>query len=684
MAGEKRYTRIPPESTGDRVYMVHTAEIDYSGKTTLNPPTSADHDWIIGAMYTIDGFDGSTVHVHGVYTNGDTGILAVHYNTGAKYRNSEPIVGATIRDPDGNAIATVSDFYDVYVPAQNIMGFDNPEYGLDVDITGSANMRFAEGLPQLDAWGKLRTSGATHIGDYVFGQKEILDNNFSPTQLSGGSVVYDNDRNSVTIKVPGAIDPDHVADEGFAACSSNLYHHYVAGSSHLYMSTARLNNVGGASGCVRNWGMFDSNNGFIFRVDENNNFSVVLRSSTSGSSVETVVPRSSWNGDKVDGTGDSQATLDLSKDNIYWIDVQWHGAGRVRFGTYIDGQRVVMHSYFHGNNYDVAMSQTASLPTCWSVDAVTGPTDETIIETWSASVWTETTLDLKEKGSASTYASSHSTITANISDDWQYIFAISPRVELPNGEVNHTLYMPTSVSACAFDAGYDGGIATPGKGLSLDAVLDLKTEINPVHEGHSFSPLPGTTVDVSTAGTSYENGKVLLQEMFAGRYETQLTDTFNNWQYGSVKNFADDGGTVVNNIASVTTGNAGSPPVVTVAAGERVELREFGTNGQGEVEFPLNAAEYNGRYEFYDIPSVPELQGQYVYIKPIASNQFEIYTEETLTTGFTVTSTHTPNEGYVKGFRGSRIVWAFYAKTRTALHNDVKLMITVNWKEIIQ
>jgi hypothetical protein len=198
--------------------MVHTAEIDYSGKTTLNPPTSADHDWIIGAMYTIDGFDGSTVHVHGVYTNGDTGILAVHYNKGAKYRNSEPIVGATIRDSDGNAIATVSDFYDVYVPAQNIMGFDNPEYGLDVDITGSANMRFAEGLPQLDAWGKLRTSGATHIGDYVFGQKEILDNNFSPTQLSGGSVVYDNDRNSVTIKVPGAIDPDHVADEGFAAC----------------------------------------------------------------------------------------------------------------------------------------------------------------------------------------------------------------------------------------------------------------------------------------------------------------------------------------------------------------------------------------------------------------------------------------------------------------------------------
>jgi hypothetical protein len=62
------------------------------------------------------------------------------------------------------------------------MGYDNPEYGLDVDITGSANVRFSEGLPQLDAWGKLRVSGATHIGDYVFGQEEALTNNFSKSK----------------------------------------------------------------------------------------------------------------------------------------------------------------------------------------------------------------------------------------------------------------------------------------------------------------------------------------------------------------------------------------------------------------------------------------------------------------------------------------------------------------------
>jgi hypothetical protein len=671
MSGERKYTRIPPESTGDRVYMVHTAEIEYNNKSTINPT----HSWVVGARYDIAGFNGGKVHVHGVYESGDTGVLSVHYNKTAKFENSTPTVGSKI-SIGGVEVADVASFYDLYIPAQNIMGYDNPEYGLDVDITGSANVRFSEGLPQLDAWGKLRVSGATHIGDYVFGQEEALTNNFSPSQIQGGSVDYNDSRNSVTIKLVGPSDPNHVDSSGFAAITSNLYHHYVAGSSHLYMSTARLNNPT-ATGVVRNWGLFDSNNGFMFRVGADGLLYVVIRSSITGSTVDNVISRSSWNGDKVDGTGDSQAILDLSKDNIYWVDIQWHGAGRVRFGTYIDGARVTMHSYYHGNNYESAMSQTASLPVCFSAKAVTGPSEDLFIETWSASVWTETDVDLNTKGVPSNFASTHTTITADAADDWQYLFSISPKVELPNGEVNHSLYMPTSVSAYAYDSAATNG---------LDAIIDLKMEINSVHSGHSFSPISSSTVEVSTAGTSYGSGKALLQEMFRGRYQNETTDTFNNWQSGAVKNFSDDGGTIINNISSITTGNAGAPPVVTVAAGERVEVRETGNNGQGAVEFPLNAAEYNGRYEFYDLTSVPELNGQYVYVKPIAANQFEIYSDEALTTGFTVTSTHSANQGYVKGFRGSRIAWSAFAKTRTGVHptGPVKLMVTINWKEITQ
>ena len=672
MAGEKRFTRIPPESTGDRVYMIHTAEIEFTDGGTGG---SSPHTFVIGNRYDIQDFPGNSVHVHGVFDRGNgTGILAVHYNKTAKYENNVPEVGKKIYIQGTTTIVgTVANAYDVYIPGQNIMGYDNPEYGMDVDITGSANVRFAEGLPQLDAWGKLRVNGATHIGDYVFGQEDVFTKNFSPTFLGGGSVLYDDDRNSVTVKIPAS------SATGFASNSSNAYHHYIAGSSHLYMATARLSNPA-LTGVVRNWGMFDASNGFMFRLNDSAELGVVIRSNTSGSRVDTFIPRSDWNGDKLDGTGDSQEVVDLSNDNVWWIDVAWHGAGRVRFGTYVDGQRVTCHSYYHGNRYTVAMSGTTSLPVCWSVKAISAPAEECFIETWSASVWTESTVDLNEKGAPSTYASTHFTITADGADPWQYLFSMAPKDVLPNGETSHTIYMPTSITAYAFDL--DG--ANSG---TFDAIIDLKAEVNSVHEGHSFSSVPGTLVEVSTAGNSYENGKLFINEMFRGRYENELTSIFNNWQNGAVKNFADDGGTVVNNILSVSTGSpATSAPVVTVAAGEILKVRDEA--GQGTPSFPPNINEYNGRFEFYDIPSVPEIQGNYYYVKPIAANQFEIYTDPNmiLANAATVTSTHVANEGTIKGFRGSRVIWSFFAKTRTAVHptGPVKLMVTVNWKEIIQ
>ena len=352
--GARRFSRIPPESTGDRMYMVHTAEIEYNGKQALDTARGTTHEWKIGTRYDIGGAFG-TVHVHGVYEkDNDSGILAVHYNKTAKFENTVPQAAATI-SLEGDQKATVVAAYDEYIPTTNIMGYDNPEYGMDVDITGSAKIRFNEGQPQLDAWGKLRVSGATHLGDYVFGQEEKVTDNFATVGFDGGYTTWSNDRKSVRI----GIDPSPAAPEtfdaaaAFAGMTSNTYHHYFPGSSHLYMSTCALNNPT-QTGSTRRWGMFDANNGFFFVLGtggsgatDNTGFCAVIRSNASaaiaGRGKDFIIPRSEWNGDKLDGTGDSQETLDLSKDNIWWIDVQWHGSGRVRFGTYLDGQRIVCH-----------------------------------------------------------------------------------------------------------------------------------------------------------------------------------------------------------------------------------------------------------------------------------------------------------------------------------------------------
>jgi len=679
--GARRFSRIPPESTGDRMYMVHTAEIEYNGKQALDTARGTTHEWKIGTRYDIGGAFGK-VHVHGVYEKtSDTGILAVHYNKTAKFENTNPSAAATI-SLDGDQKASVVAAYDVYIPTTNIMGYDNPEYGLDVDITGSAKVRFEEGLPQLDAWGKLRVSGATHLGDYVFGQEDKLEDNFSTVGFDGGYTDWSGDRKSVRI----GIDPTPTAPvtfdaaSAFAGMTSNTYHHYFPGSSHLYMSTCALNNPT-QTGSTRRWGMFDANNGFFFVLGtggssaiDNTGFCAVIRSNSSTAIADRggkdlIIPRNDWNGDKLDGSGDSQAVIDLSKDNIWWIDVQWHGSGRVRFGTYIDGQRIVCHSYYHGNNYEYAMTQTASLPVCFSNKSSGTTTQELYLETWSVSVWTETDKDLSTAGKPSTYASSHTTVTANISDNWQYLFSLSPNETIDTGVVNRTLYMPTSISAYAFD----NGIATSAAG-TLDAIIDLKAEINSQHSGHSFSAISGTTVEQSTAGTSYGGGKVFLEEMFSGRYQAELTDTYNNYQYGSVKNFSEDGGTKENTITGIT---AASPAVITISD-PLLLLRE-----PQEVTFPLNTNRYAGKVEILG-SSVSDYNGTY-YLKVTGLTTAELYTDETLTTPADLSSAGAfTGTAKIKGFYGSRIIWSFFAKTRTALHDDVKLMVTVNWKEIVQ
>jgi len=674
MAGERRFTRIPPESTGDRVWMVHTAEVGFENQNDAN------YKWKIGERYTISGNGGPTmlVHLHGVYDAGTTGLISVHYSKNDKFGNVSPIAGQTLTDPDGvtTVATTTSEIYDLYIPGQNIVGYDNPEYGMDVDITGSANVRFAEGLPQLDAWGKLRTNGATPLGQYVFSQENILTNNFSPSQIAGGYVSFSDTRKSVSIGI-NHLDAEFVAADGFAANSSNTYHHYTAGSSHLYAGTCRLNDPS-ATGTTRSWGMFDANNGFFFQVGtggvnavDDTGFNVVIRSSVPEAPVKDLkIPRADWNGDKLDGTGDSQAVLDLENANIWWIDIQWHGSGRVRFGTYVDGQRVVCHSYYHGNNYQYAMSQTASLNVCWSIKSTAATNSTLFMETWSASVWTESNIDLRTYGQPATYASSHATVTANISDNWQYLFSLSPEELLSNGDVNHSLYAPTSISAYAFDLqGGSGGTGTGG----VDAIIDLKAEINSVHSGHNFALIPSTTLEVSTAGTSYESGKVVLQDMFRGRYNAELTDTYNNFQAGAVKNFSDDGGTKQNTITAITEATTA---VITTSA--LLNLRE-----PQSVTFPLNTSTYGGKLEIFG-SSNTNYNGLF-YIKPTSATTAELYTDSALTTpvnssafgAFTGTAT-------LKGFRGSRVIWSFFAKTRTALHDDVKLMVSVNWKEIVQ
>jgi hypothetical protein len=77
---------------------------------------------------------------------------------------------------------------------------------------------------------------------------------------------------------------------------------------------------------------------------------------------DTTVAQANWNIDKLDGTGASGITLDITKTQIAVIDFQALYVGRVRVGFDIDGVIVYCHEFLHANRIAYPYIQTASLP----------------------------------------------------------------------------------------------------------------------------------------------------------------------------------------------------------------------------------------------------------------------------------------------------------------------------------
>ena len=106
-------------------------------------------------------------------------------------------------------------------------------------------------------------------------------------------------------------------------------------------------------------GYFGADNGMYFEINDTTAY-FVERSLSTGT--ENAVAQSNWNIDKLDGTGVSGITLDISKAQIFWMDIEWLGLGTVRVGFVIDGQFIHCHSFNHANLIQSTYITTASLP----------------------------------------------------------------------------------------------------------------------------------------------------------------------------------------------------------------------------------------------------------------------------------------------------------------------------------
>lgn len=229
-------------------------------------------------------------------------------------------------------------------------GTDNTSIGNVGDslkVTGS----FASDSVNLDAFGRLRVSNP----DSVFHSTFAIDKQpllFSELTASGGTVTQDTNKKAIILSCT-------TTTNSSAKFQSRRYITYHPGKSQLIYLSGNLKSA--ATNVTKTIGQYDDNNGLFFQL-AGNTLSVVVRSKVSGSVVDTTINQSSWNIDKLDGTGASGLTLDLSKQQIFIINYQWLGSGRVIFGFDINGIFYKCHQVLNANNLTTLYSQTGTLP----------------------------------------------------------------------------------------------------------------------------------------------------------------------------------------------------------------------------------------------------------------------------------------------------------------------------------
>lgn len=140
---------------------------------------------------------------------------------------------------------------------------------------------------------------------------------------------------------------------------------YQPGKSLLVLSTFVMNPA--KAGLRQRIGYYGSANGVYLELD-NETLSFVERSSVTGSVVEVRIAQADWNGDKLNGTGESGLTLDITKAQIVWADIEWLGLGTVRLGFVINGIFILCHSFHHANFVTSTYITTASLPLRYEIE----------------------------------------------------------------------------------------------------------------------------------------------------------------------------------------------------------------------------------------------------------------------------------------------------------------------------
>lgn len=232
-----------------------------------------------------------------------------------------------------------------------------------------------------DAFGKLRVTNPTTILDlrlpYILpsssGTNAYLSNNIQLSLVTSGTGNYTTSKNSNLILSTGV-------GTGNCISQSRNYCNYLPGKSMFIKASCimdaglTINGNNNTNGVISRVGYFDDYNGLYFEYVADGNgtgiTSVVLKNN---GVVTQYINQNNWNIDNMNGIGTSGIYLDFTKAQLFVIDFEWLGVGRVRFGFYVYGKIIYCHEILNVNilNAEPYMS-SSNLPIRYMIQSVSG------------------------------------------------------------------------------------------------------------------------------------------------------------------------------------------------------------------------------------------------------------------------------------------------------------------------
>jgi hypothetical protein len=231
-----------------------------------------------------------------------------------------------------------------------------------------------------DAFGRLRVSNPVTLFD---GQARFAaDTAYSYVTATGGTTSYNTNQSSVNLNVT-------TTSGSTAVAQTYRVFPYQPGKGLLTLQTFTM--ASAKTNLRQRVGYFSAYNG-VYLEQGPNGVTFVIRTYTSGSVDDSrYVAQANWNGDKLNGTGPSGLTLDLTKTQILWIDFEWLGVGNVRCGFVINGQYIVCHTFQNANQSTstTVYMQTAILPLRYEISNTGSTSGSSILQMICSSVISE-------------------------------------------------------------------------------------------------------------------------------------------------------------------------------------------------------------------------------------------------------------------------------------------------------